>query len=318
MYTLCKIRPESPFHLGTQDDLESTSCRVHSDTLFSGICNSLRMLYGNDELESFLGYYDEKMPVLLSSTFPYCKDTLLFPVPKSVDLSNQLKPKVAKQVEFVSLRVFKELIKGREPALNEDMLRQGRRVLLSDGDDDRERFWVEREIPRVVIDRKTSASTIYHFSEVIFEEDCGLFFLLHFTNSEWKGKVRASIYLLGDEGIGGDRSYGKGLFKVECFDEFELRSEGEWYVTLSLYFPAENEIELLQGYYDLIQRKGWIYSPDGKGLRRKGVRMFAEGSVFKFSNERAGKLVDVSPDEFKSHRVWRYGYAFPIRMEGVS
>ena len=45
-------------------------------------------------------------------------------------------------------------------------------------------FW-KKEVPRVVIDRKTSASNIYHFGEVSFAKDCGLYFLIDLRMKEY-------------------------------------------------------------------------------------------------------------------------------------
>ena len=61
--------------------------------------------------------------------------------------------------------------------------------------------------------------------------------------------------MLWDERIGGDRTYGKGLFKVD-FKEIEMNTEpGKHFVTLSLYYPPGDEVSLLKdGYHELINR----------------------------------------------------------------
>jgi CRISPR-associated protein Csm4 len=110
------------------------------------------------------------------------------------------------------------------------------------------------------------------------------------------------------------------LFKPE-FEEIEVNMEPKnHFVTLSLYYPMKEDIAMLkEGYYELVSRGGWIYSPDAKNLRRRKVRMFSEGSVFKFRAELNsglyGGLADVKPDEFAEHEVYRYGYAFAVPME---
>ena len=62
--------------------------------------------------------------------------------------------------------------------------------------------------------------------------------------------------------------------------------------------------------YDLLARRGWVTSPEGGHLRRQTVRMFAEGSVFPGGGARPGRLVNVTPEAFAGHRVYRYCYAF--------
>ena len=173
-------------------------------------------------------------------------------------------------------------------------------------------------MPRVAIDRKTSASNIYHFGEVSFAQNCGLYFLMDLRLKEYEKKLKASIRVLGDEGIGGDRTYGKGLFKAE-FEELKMDLEPkDHFVTLSLYYPKEEEVSISR-YYELVNRGGWIYSIDAKNMRRKTVRMFSEGSVFKFADMPKsgfyGDLANVKPEGFAEHEVYRYGYAFAVPME---
>lgn len=91
------------------------------------------------------------------------------------------------------------------------------------------------------------------------------------------------------------------------------------FVTLSLYYPKRDEISVLRdGYYELVKRGGWIYSTDAKNLRRRTVRMFSEGSVFKAADMSKswfyGGLADVKPEGFAEHEVYRYGYAFAVPM----
>lgn len=326
---ICKINPKTPFHLGLEDDLEISEHYIHSDTLFSGICNAFRLLYGSEGLNDFLESYKNN-PVFFSSAFPYIKDILLFPLPKSLDLSKHTishELKKFQKIEFVSEIIFKDIITGKDISeyLKEENLIQKGMVLLTK--EEKEKYnilniWNEREIPRSVIDRETHDLDIYHFKEVSFLKSCGLFFLIDFNNSEYKEKIIASIRLLGDEGIGGDRSYGKGLFSVE-FRDYSLKAyqKGNNFITLSLYYPQDLEmdkISFLDSYYELILRKGWIYSQDGKSMRRKTIRMFSEGSVFKYENlkEPLGRLVDVTPEEFFMHKIYRYGYAFSVRVWG--
>ena len=69
--------------------------------------------------------------------------------------------------------------------------------------------------------------------------------------------------------------------------------------------------------YRRIHRRGWIYSPDGKNLRRKGLWMLSEGAVL--SQEVLGTIEDLRPETGFAHPVWRYGYALtlPVRLEGL-
>lgn len=317
--TVCKIDPRAPFHLGTKENiLEDTSEFIHSDTLFSAICNVYRLLYGKDELEELLNSYTNNTPpFLISSAFPYVnceKDVLLFPLPKSVDLGRYVKDyKKYKKIELVSKDLFVKMIAGKANFENSFLI-QSNKVLITSNEikNTKEiKIWSTREVPRVAIDSKTSASSIYHFGEVVYLNG-GLYFLIDFKNSYYTKKVKAAIRVLGDEGIGGDRTYGKGIFKIKGFEpiKFDITSNRS-FVTLSLYYPKPDELHGLKGDYDIIKTGGWIYSIEGTTHRRKVVRMFTEGSVFEKPIKMYGKLVPVAPSGF-SHDVYRYGYAFPI------
>lgn len=355
---VCKLKPKAHFHLGEKERvLEKTSDYIHSDTLFSAICNAYRLLYGNSELEALLeGFKRHEPPFLISSAFVYADDLLTFPLPLSINWDNYVNREVIeglnadkeekekkdkfdlfkklKNVKFVSEQIFWRTVEDEsriKEYINDKNIIQG--IIFTDEEVERLRtrfnvrehsdiqLWRKKEVPRVAIDRKTSTSSIYHFGEVSFAMNCGLYFLMEMRAAEYKKKVEAAIRVLGDEGIGGDRTYGKGLFKAE-FEEREKDIEpGSHFVTLSLYYLREDEISMLvngDGYYELINRGGWIYSMDAKNMRRRTVRMFVEGSVFDFANMTNaglyGGLTNVKPEGFAEHDVYRYGYAFTVPM----
>lgn len=321
----CRIKPRGSFHIGEKEAvLEKTSDYIHSDTLFSAICNAYRLLYGNEELKEILKLFaDRKPPFLISSAFPYAGETLLFPLPKSEDSLAHGKDKRFKKVEFISRDLFERLAKGEDISeyLQEKNLVQSNRVLLTDDEIKRlgkTEIWNSREVPRVAIDRKTSSSTIYHLGEVSFADHCGLYFFMDLIMPEYEKKVKAAIRVLGDEGIGGERTYGKGLFKPDFIDKDWNWETKNHFTTLSLFYPQKAEGSIVSdGHYELVRRGGWIYSLDATNLRRRTVRMFIEGSVFPALKgvEFYGCLADVKPKDFVNHEVYRYGYAFAVPME---
>ncbi len=324
-YTLCKIKPKTPFHLGEKESvLEDTTEYIHSDTLFSAICNAFRLLYGTGELREFLTLFkDHKLPFLISSAFPFTSEILFFPLPKSLNISKFTDDtKKFKKIEFVSEAIFRKIVNGLDVGefLKEDYLIQNNRILVTDEEIEStgKSIWSKREVPRVIIDRKTNASRIYHFGETVYFKDSGLYFLIDFKTSNFKKEIKSALYLLGSEGIGGDRTYGKGLFKVE-FEKINFDSpKTESFVTLSLYYPRRDEIPYIKnGFYEILGRGGWIYSQDSKNIRRRFLRMFMEGSVFQSHKGIYGDLVKVSPREFKIHDVYRYGYAFPFPIKVI-
>ncbi|MCW3134679.1 MAG: type III-A CRISPR-associated RAMP protein Csm4 [Methanophagales archaeon] len=349
-----KLEPRAHFHLGEKEAiLEQTADYIHSDTLFSAICNAYRLLYGEEELKNMLELFSGwNPPFLISSAFAYVDKIFTLPLPLSIDWDKYVDREVVerlnadreekekkekfdilktlKKVKFVSEQIFRCVMKeerGIEDYINDKNIIQG---ILFDSEEVaalRKRFdvrenkdikiWSKQEVPRVVIDRKTSSSNIYHFGEVSFARNCGLYFLMDLRQKEYKRKVEAAIRVLGDGGIGGDRTYGKGLFKVE-FEKMELDMEPKsHFVTLSLYYPREEEVStVMEGYYELMKRGGWIYSVDAKGMRRRTVRMLAEGSVVKSADKDLyGALANVKPGGIDLHEVYRYGFAFAVPVE---
>lgn len=63
------------------------------------------------------------------------------------------------------------------------------------------------------------------------------------------------------------------------------------------------------GWYKLVSRRGWIYTPRLKSLRKKGVRMLIEGSTFPQKVE--GQLADVTPESVPGvPKIKQYGLGY--------
>ena len=320
-YTLCRIIPKAPFHIGIKEGaLEKTMHYIPSDTLFGAICNAYRLLYGKEELENLLKEFADSPPFLISSAFPYSIDINFFPMPKFINLSRYVERrdiKKFKKIVYMSRKVLDSLTQNNlKIHLKKENIIQGI-FLVSDEEKNKldeagiETVWSEHEIPRVTIDRKTNSSNIYYFGEVEYNKNCGMYFLMDFINNGYKDKIKAAINLLGDEGIGGDRSYGKGLFRAE-YGTFSWSINSGAFITMSLYLPEEGEIEMVKkGHYEIVRRGGWVYSVDEKGTRKKFIRMISEGSTFEGSRNFYGTMVKVAEG---IHNVYRYGYAFPLYM----
>jgi CRISPR/Cas system CSM-associated protein Csm4 (group 5 of RAMP superfamily) len=72
--------------------------------------------------------------------------------------------------------------------------------------------------------------------------------------------------------------------------------------------------------YDTLKRSGWITAEGYQTFRKKGVYMFAEGSVFKGDASPKGrKAIDITPDaEFIKlpHKIYRCGESIflPVKL----
>ncbi len=311
-FTACILKPRGPFHIGEREGMrEGSEVFIHSDTLFSALCHSLLLLYGRAELERFLeAQQGPDPPLVLSSAFPRWQGRYYFPVPRHYFPKGE-KAKQVKRLRFIEQPAFEKLLAG---PLDEDKLipygLPASAVVLED-------------VPRVTVSRTGGTATeeggFYHVGLVYYTKDADLFFLVDFRSAEWEPKVKAAIRLMCDEGIGGYRTVGKGQFEPPDLDQtvsLNLPAQAGGSLLLSLYYPADRErTGLGDGWYDLAPRKGYVYSPDTRSLRRKSVMLFAEGSVFP-GTDRKGMLVDVTPGNADQlglgHRVFRNGLAFTV------
>ena len=311
----------SPIHLGRRGvGLEATEISIPADTLFSAICQTWRIFYGETGLTNFLAQYEIGEPFLLTSAFPFAGDIRFFPKPL-IDLKINADDdrKALKRVHYLSEGRFRQIVNGESIAFGSgDLINSGQ--LWIHGDDKcSPTVWTTDKRPRVTLDRQSSASEIWHLGGVKFHEGCGLWFDAKFDTEETQTQVETILRVLGDTGIGGERSAGYGLFDFHRqLVEPQSEEEMDRFVTLSPICPRDaDELDrLIQGGdigYTLEERSGWIGSIEGNGLRRQQIWLFGEGSVLNGDGSRVGRLVDLKPETFP-HPVWRYAYAWPIKI----
>jgi len=137
-------------------------------------------------------------------------------------------------------------------------------------------------------------------------------------------KFSAVMRLLGDEGIGGDRTVGSGNFCPRFSDavpDFCQPQKSQWFVNLSPLFPKPEETPVLFAdgcNYRLTVRSGWMGGVLPSSVQRKTVRMIGEGSVLCGSADQIwGAVANVTPNG-TNHPVYRWGLRFPYRMQGES
>lgn len=321
-YLKIKLKPKSFLHLGERDGwLEGTKIHIPSDTIFSALCHCHLLLYG--EVDSFIQAFQSDPPFLISSAFPYWDDQYYFPLPK-----NQLvREKDLKKVNFVNLSLLMRLLQGETLVDLKDEVSMSEELSCLPRIDKRDKPeedlvpWKVEDVPRVSLSRFSNhpGENFFHFGQVHFVDKAGLFVLIKFNDRSWEPKVKALFNLLADEGVGGDRTAGKGLFYPPEFDHLFIPeiSEANAVYAVSTYFPRDEElVGLERGFYELEVRKGYIFSPQNRSYRRRSLRLFSEGSIFPDTN-RKGALVDITPEIFTAHRVYRYGFlfSFPCKME---
>lgn len=352
--------------------IEETGDRVRSDTLFSAWVSTYARLFKKDAVEELLAQFPtEKNPkhlplFQLSSTFIYREEgdltiyylprPLQFPIayPKDNDLDFF---KTYKKLNYLPLEVWQRWYQGegftksdRQELIDKTNKKESDGLLHKYGTFDYSKAYKIGQEPKIAVDRITRATNLYHTGFVKFQwkqngdeikSSSGLYFLVYFPEKQEQlaANLYAALYLLGEEGLGGERSSGAGRFEVEWLDLPETWTKVinptkplTHYCSIGLFWdndPANlNQLitDTEDTAYEIIERGGWISSsPSGRQLRRKMVRMFAEGSVF--PKQPAGKLVDVTPDEFitregeyKYHPIYRcgIGLSLPIKISDSS
>jgi len=357
------LEARAAFHFGIRGvGIEASADHAPSDTLFSALCNTIRVVESVDTLEEMLtAFVEGEPPFLLSGGFPYIKvgNTYhrFYPAPVTLrhnaekelrkaawlaedyfigwvnggitignlmDEAVQLKPRVLmpwQQCVEMLWSMHPKKVAGHQKPRD----RASCQALLDQLETQQQPFvlWDVDEAPRVAVDRVTNASAVYQAGRLRFADGGGLWcgFVGLADNSVWSpSRMKELLQVLGHNGLGGERSSGYGQYVIDTSDPVSLSlpdaSSTESFVTLSHYHPRWEERDTLRpgAAYDLITRRGWMNSPDNSGLRRKPVRMIAAGGVLQSTYEGHvyGDIVDVTPDMFHTHRVYRYGYAFPV------
>ncbi len=314
-----KLRFKGPTHFGeTGIDLENVTEWVNSDTFFSAMMNAMSEFMGRDSVSRFIDRFMDVPPFLISSLFLYKDDTYFLPRPlDDTGISNELKKRKGKELKKIKWLDPEGFVAWLDGNLEGEIDRMGKLQ-------QRYRDSFKREIrPRVTLDRRTQNSTLYHCGYVYFKEDAGLYGFVAFNDTSQIEQFHRLLKLLGKIGLGGERTYGCGVFEIETFEEVSgvlkelIEYEADRYVLLSLFHPSEKESSQLEGSllaYDVIRKRGWITSGRyALPFKRKSVGFITEGSVL--LRQPVGSMVDATPNNGQGmldHKVFRYGYAFTI------
>ncbi len=318
-----KLKFKGPVHFGeTGIDLENVQPTISSDSFFSAFVNAVSANIGKVEADKLISDFIQNPPFLISSLFPYFENNYFLPRPLDDSfLDRNVKKKAGKELKKLAWLE------------KHDFLRWLRQEQLSDNDIlemcKKQKKFYEIEIrPRVTIDRITGQTSIYHCSYLYYYDNAGLYGLVYFRDNTYFKKFEIFLNLLSVTGIGGEKTYGCGLFDFEILELdsafnaiFNFNSDR--YTLLSLYHPNDEEIKNLNDilvYYNFVRKKGWISSGrQSLTLKRKSVGFITEGTVV--NQKIKGKLVDVTPDniskEALKHKVYRYGYAFTAPFRGL-
>ena len=361
----------SKYHFG-EGSLGGSSYIFHSNSLFSAIVNNFIKLYGVDE---FNNYKEEIKKLKISSLFPAIykikdddskleieEEILFIPKPmvmlgfdKDTQYIIEEKPKDIKKIKFISMGALK---KHNERKLKKITI--GKEYLISEGEKEKFRYVKPKKMDlfKKIIEQKVSLDRIkgttledndkgqlyaIEFIKPLGKDDktVGFYFSINFDDIDEKliNKVKASINLIKDEGLGGKRSIGAGTFKEIIIDEFNedttikkdllnkiYLQRGKKYISkekkavLSITIPKDEEELKNFNSYQLIKIGGYIYSSSNIAnitKLKKNVYGLMEGSIC--NNSINGDTLNLKPDNDKlkiDHEIILNGH--PILIPVIS
>lgn len=332
---LVRLRFLSPLHSGHDEagiGMEAVLPYLHSDTLYSAVCNAWSTtIEGKSYLER-IG--TNASPIYFSSAFFYqgrhssngVNYTYYLPRPM-LPFPSQFGPlaKTIKSTEFITLEQFTAWVRGD---INNCWSAQSNSI-GSKRSDHRDIYTMQIR-PRHATDRLTMASSIYHCGEVFFRNkpgEGGLYFLAVVREVDDIKGLELALGLLQQWGLGGARSVGYGKFKSTIegplskdsgFGELFIERETDYNCLLSLCYPSLEERQKNNFVaYRTVLRKGWFQSQTREfSLKRQSCYMLGEGSILRKKPQ--GVNLNVAPKAFKEHPVYRCGLALSVPMQFVA
>lgn len=355
--------PTLSFHFGRQGiGLEEAGETLPSDSLFAALVAQAATLGGAgraaDGAPRFAGpFVSGTPPLMLSSLFPRLGELPLLPRPLlKLAVADALREPIGKgfkKLRYLSPALFSAVCRG-ESIVEPPLITQGGQIWISPAEASalpapwrrapredeaawRRRFaetpiWSIESLPRVTVDRASTASSYYEVGRVTYAPDAGLALLVRFVEPDAREGFERLLTLLAESGLGGRRSSGYGAFAWKPGADLVLApgATGSRAVLLSRYIPRDDrELEALRSEraaYQLVRVGGWVYSQGQPSQRRQRVMMVVEGSVLDEGlGPVRGKVVDVRPHysaerphpqvgagDGTSHPVYRSGLALTV------
>lgn len=305
-YRIVKFNFDNMVHIGELGiGLEESSIYLPADSIFSTIVNALTRL-GIDNIEEFCTSVKEGA-IKISSAFPFHDKSYFFPKPLVMPkLSDDIifeGSKKIKDLPYVPKCIFEKWLNQSE--ISQDDLKNlpndlGLRKLT---------------FPKVGISRADNAANIYYLGAIAFSSSAGLFFLLDCENQNlYDDYIVSALKFLQDDGIGGKRTWGFGLFEYEQ-DTITLNvpDNDDWVVTLSPILPSYPKNMKA---WHFVKRGGYVYSKNlNIQLKKPKYLLLGEGSIV--AKEERGLLLDLREKSkiiknCVKHPVYVNGKCFPL------
>ena len=335
--------------------LSSFQSLPSSDTLFGAICWGIKRLYGEEKLLETLKEFSSSKPgFILSSSFPLIQDkyggfVCFYPKPLNAGLSADdieelakssaiekdfkkamkeiiRKYKKFKKVEYLSEPLFHNAIKGMtEKQLFADyvsgIIKSVGPMLLQDSEympnsmSYKSSTVQKNSINRFTMSTGEEGQTFYQ-QEIYTSNTSNLHFLI-MTDSI--SLLLPVFKYLEDKGIGGNRSTGKGRFKIEVMGEKSLPNidSARTFISLSRYIPQAGEIEIESNwkFYEIFPYRSKVESDGefkGEDVWKSRVMYLKEGSCLEAKDKKEfyGRIPVVK--EIGSHKIYQNGLTLPV------
>ncbi len=282
--------------------LSPISTWPRSDTIFGAVCWALRALYGTDGLMGWLDRFSsDDPPFIPSSAFPFTRSdgkTIRF-LPKPLSLLPQGDGgmeekdaiKILKRASFISEGMLREMPETNElPSLltKGDIVISGECMMWR-----RERakgeIYSRRIVRHTSVDRvmlSGAEGLLFYEEQISFSSGSGLYFMAKVSQDF---PLEPAMRYLEHTGIGGNRSVGKGHYRIEIseIESPEQESMGEGRVMLlsrCIPHPDEFDWEDEGSAYRVITLRPKLeskFTRAGQPLYKGIIRALAEGSVLK-------------------------------------
>ncbi|MEW6616520.1 MAG: type III-A CRISPR-associated RAMP protein Csm4 [Thermodesulfobacteriota bacterium] len=330
-----------------------------SDTLFGAICWGIKRLYGEEKLLEILqGFSTNKPKFVLSSSFPLLQNepgtsVAFYSKPINQGLSSKdieeigrtakekkfkkamveviTKYKKFKKAEYLSESLFNDAVNGMpERALFEgylsDKIKPTGSMLMRDSEytaifaEFDSKVYKASTVQKNYIDRLTMSTgeegQTFYQQETYTSNIFNFHFLVMTDDTEFLLPV---FKYLEDKGIGGNRSTGKGRFKIEIMGEKVLpnSSNSKTFASLSRYIPQADEIEWEsdRNFYEVFPYRSKVDSEaefKGEDIWKSKVMYLKEGSCLeaKVRKECYGRIPVVK--EIDGYKIYQNGLTIPV------
>lgn len=340
-YTI-KLSPESVFQ-----------ALPSSDTLFGALCWSIRRLYGNERLEEVLADIDNHPLFVLSSAFPMLEakgnsSIYCFPKPVTAGITAYDVEEIAgrdnkkaqvtviteykkyKKAEYVSENIFLDMQKGVsdrsvfEGYMKDNVVLFGSMLMKKDeynliDTHPKMKPFIPSVIQKNAIDRLSMSTDgggeTFYQQEIYASKIFGLYFLIKTSDID---SFTPLFRYLQDKGIGGNRSTGKGKFKIDVIGEKTLPDSADvkTLVNLSRFIPS-NDIDFNsdRNCYEVFPYRSKVdseYEFKGDDVWKDRVMYLKEGSVLEATEKKSfyGKCPIVK--EIDGQKIRQSGMALPL------